>query len=300
MPQKKTIVTSAIVGLTCVSVATFAVAQGRQFRYHDEIRAAVLRLMPAVFDAGQNATTIREGSRTLTIQSNGIPDHLVGRFPNRGNPNAIKPQRVSLKVPARPEVNARATSLDFGWMFGVSLEGVAFDPLAAEFWHGNPRSGWSYNVLSGALQMGLDENHAHVQRGGKYHYHGVPSELLEQVGYSSRAHSPLIGYAADGFPIYALTGVVDGRVTKMTSSYRLKSGQRPGGAQPSGRYDGTFNEDYTYVAGAGNLDACNGAYTVSAEYPNGTYAYFLTEGYPVVPRCFAGTPDASFQFHRRR
>tara|TARA_R100000988_G_scaffold21996_1_gene10866 strand:+ start:250 stop:363 length:114 start_codon:yes stop_codon:yes gene_type:complete len=28
--------------------------------------------------------------------------------------------------------------------------------------------------------------------------------------------------------------------------------------------------------------------------PDGTYAYFLTDYFPVVPLCFAGTPDPSF------
>ncbi|WP_367646648.1 YHYH protein [Ruegeria arenilitoris] len=39
--------------------------------------------------------------------------------------------------------------------------------------------------------------------------------------------------------------------------------------------------------------------TVSAAFPSGTYAYFLTDDYPVVPRCFAGTPDPSFRFGPR-
>ena len=82
----------------------------------------------------------------------------------------------------------------------------------------------------------------------------------------------------------------------MQSSYRVRSGSRPsGGGNPGGRYDGTFVQDYEYVEGLGDLDECNGALTVSAEFPNGTYAYFLTEGFPVVPRCLTGTPDASFQ-----
>ena len=40
---------------------------------------------------------------------------------------------------------------------------------------------------------------------------------------------------------------------------------------------------------------CNGRSGVTAEYPGGTYHYVITASYPFVPRCFAGTPDASFQ-----
>lgn len=206
---------------------------------------------------------------------------------------------VRLSIPADPNPSGKKPPLRMGWNFGLSLSGIVFDPLAAEFWHGDPRSGWSYNALSGAVSLGLDTNFGHVQPNGKYHYHGVPTGLVDLLGWSPDRHSPLIGFAADGFPIYAKTGMVGGNVTTMTSSYRLKSGRRPGGAEPNGTYDGTFNEVYEYVAGLGNLDACNGANTVSAEYPSGTYAYFLTDEYPVIPRCFSGTPDRSFQFGPR-
>ncbi len=189
--------------------------------------------------------------------------------------------------------------LELGWNFGVSIDGVVFDPLAAEYWNGDPRSGWSYNALGGAISLGLDENHAHVLPGGKYHYHGIPTGLIELLEYTPTRHSPLVGYAADGFPIYAMTGIEDGNVTQMSSSYQLKNGNRPGGSAPDGNFDGTFNEDYVYRAGTGNLDECNGGITVSPEYPSETYAYFLTENYPVIPRCFTGTPDDSFRFGRR-
>ncbi len=279
-------------------VAVIATAQHR-FRYHDETQSQPLRLVPATVDPGASRTQINETASKLRLSGNGIPDHLVGQFPNRGNPHQMTSQSVNLHIPKTPKQNGTVTPLRMGWNFGVSLNGVVFDPLAAEFWKGDPRSGWSYNALGGAIALGLDENYAHVQANGKYHYHGVPTGLVELLDWSPDAHSPLIGYAADGFPIYAMTGVIDGRVSDMTSSYRLKSGNRPGSRMPNGRHDGTFNEDYVYVEGTGNLDQCNGAFTVSAEYPSGTYAYFLTEDYPVVPRCFKGTPDQSFQFARR-
>lgn len=280
------------------AAAAVATAQHR-FRYHDETTAEPLRLVPATENPGKSSTSVKEKGGKIKVTGNGIPDHLVGPFPNQGNPHQIEQQKVRLKLPAKPIAEGAVTPLQMGWNFGVSLNGVVFDPLAAEFWHGDPRSGWSYNALGGAISLGLDANYAHVQPNGKYHYHGVPTGQVELLGWSQSEHSPLIGYAADGFPIYAVTGVVGGKVTEMTSSYRLKPGNRPGGSAPDGRHDGTFNEDYAYVQGHGNLDQCNGAFTVSAEYPSGTYAYFLTEDYPVVPRCFMGTPDQSFRFGRR-
>ena len=291
----------AIIWSTAFAISAAAVVATAQhrFRYHDETQTKPLDLLPATVDPGKSRSKVKKTGSNIKLSANGIPDHLVGQFPNRGNPHQISTQKVKLSVPANPQSTENVTPLRMGWNFGVSLNGIVFDPLAAEFWHGDPNSGWSYNALGGAIALGLDANYAHVQPNGKYHYHGIPTGLIELLDWSPERHSPLIGYAADGFPIYAMTGVVNGRVTEMTPSYRLKSGNRPGGNGPSGRYDGTFNEDYVYTPGHGRLDQCNGAFTVSEEYPDGTYAYFLTEDYPVVPRCFKGTPDQSFKFGRR-
>ena len=105
-------------------------------------------------------------------------------------------------------------------------------------------------------------------------------------------HSSLYGYAADGFPIYILYGYSDptdtaSAVIVVKSSYQLKSGTRASGA-PSGTYDGTYAQDYEYVAGTGNLDECNGMVV------NGQYGYFITDAYPWVLGCYSGTPDESF------
>ena len=74
----------------------------------------------------------------------------------------------------------------------------------------------------------------------------------------------------------------------MSSSFRLKKGERPN--PPGGKYDGAFSKDYQYIKGSGDLDMCNGRFTVTDEFPEGTYAYFLTEGWPVIPRYFKAEP----------
>ena len=255
----------------------------------------------ALVSAGSNVRgaqvdmEVRGGIRIIT--SNGVPSHAIGSFPNRGNPHRVSAQRYRFEMSATPSVG-RPSDLPRGASFGVAVNGVPFDPNAAEFWQGNPRSGWTYNALGGAVTLGLDANYAHVQPSGAYHYHGLPVGLMQQLGWSATAASPLIGFAADGFPIYALTADRGGQVVRMTSSYRLKSGQRPGGSEPGGTYDGAFMQDYAYVAGSGTLDACNGARVTTAEFPQGTYAYFLTDTYPVVPRCLVG--DIGQGFAKRR
>lgn len=276
--------------------AAYCEAQGRPpMRKHTATSTEPLSLARANQSAGRNQISIiTEGNRRV-IAANGIPAHKVGRFPNRGNPHSIRAQNYRFTVSLAPKASSRATYNERN-LFGVAVNGVPFDPGAAEFWQGNRRSGWQYEALGGAVPLGLDANYAHVQPTGAYHYHGLPIGLLQSLGWSSKAASPLIGYAADGFPIYAITAPVNGKVVEMTSSYRLKSGARSGG--PGGKHDGTFVQDYTYVAGAGGLDECNGAVVKTAEYPNGTYAYFLTETFPAIPRCHKGKADSSFSKRR--
>ena len=279
-------------------VALQSDAQGRpKMRKHTATEAQELDLVPAQVAIQGNSVKLRATSDAVKIRANGIPDHAVGQFPNRGNPHAIKSQnyRFSTDTDQLPRV---AKAFGLAGLFGVAVNGVPFDPGAAEFWKGNRQSGWQYEALGGAVTLGLDQNYAHVQPSGAYHYHGMPWGLMQQVGWSADKASPLIGYAADGFPIYAITAKVNGRVQEMTSSYKLKSGNRPGAAAPGGRYDGAFVQDYQYRAGSGTLDECNGAQVTTAEYPDGTYAYFLSQEFPVVPRCLKGQADSSFAKRR--
>lgn len=264
-----------------------------RLRQHTATEAQDITLVSArqSVRGGQVDMSVRGNTRIIT--SNGVPTHRVGRFPNNGNPHRISGQRHRFEVPVSPR-RGNARSLPMGASFGVAVNGVPFDPNAAEYWQGNPRSGWQYAALGGAVALGLDANYAHVQPSGAYHYHGLPVGLMQQLGWSASKASPLIGFAADGFPIYALTAETGGQVVRMTSSYRLKSGKRPGGAGPSGRHDGAFMQDYIYSAGSGRLDACNGATVTTAEYPGGTYAYFITDTFPVLPRCLRGAIGKGF------
>lgn len=284
-------------------LVTTVVAQPPQMRQHTATKAQEVELVAADQEIRfENRVVITEADGVREIRVNQIPAHKVGQFPNPGNPNRIKPIVKTFKVTMSPQKSRRLTGPRPGLNFGIGLNGVPFDPGAGEFWQGNPRSGWIYEALGGAVPLGLDANHAHVQPSGKYHYHGLPTGLLEHVGLDRTKHSPLIGWAADGFPIYALTGYYDPNtpdsgIKVLESSYRLKSGQRPGDGQsePDGSYDGAFVQDFEYVEGLGDLDECNGRDCVTPEFPEGTYAYFLTDDWPVVPRLLRGEPDPSFE-----
>lgn len=270
-------------------------------RKHTRIQSDGIKfLMPAVFPPiTQNQTQQIDQAEYRILTANGVPKHHTGNFPNSGNPHLIKEQHYHYRVPANPKQAVTNTPLGLH-NFGIAVNGVPFDPVAAEWYRGQRGSQWQYEALSGAVVLGIDENHAHVQHSGAYHYHGLPKLLLSDLGVSHSKHSPLIGWAADGFPIYALYGYANKNnptsgIATQTSSYRLKPGTRPtGNDQPGGYYDGTFVADYQYVAGAGTLDECNGRFGVTPEFPAGSYAYFLTEKFPFIPRCFKGTVSRDF------
>ncbi len=303
---------TASLGVLAAGLGThLAVAQGRRpggAPPRREPRAHVVTQSSGKLDlAPAEAAPPAEPSVLITVEgdervlrANGIPAHATGAFPGRGNPNAIAPQPYLFRIPAHPEPADSVTPLGMH-DFGVAVNGVPFDPGAAEWYLGQRDGPWRYEPLSGALPLGLDRNHAHVQPTGAYHYHGLPTLLLEAFDLDASAHSKLVGWAADGFPIYAVFGHEDGNsadsaVRALRSSFRLKSGERPSGpGEPGGTYYGTFVADYEYVEGLGDLDECNGRTTVTPEFPDGTYAYFLTETWPVIPRAYRGTPSEGFQ-----
>ena len=105
-------------------------------------------------------------------------------------------------------------------------------------------------------------------------------------------HSPIIGYAYDGNPIYGPFGYSDpysalSPVAKLESGYVL-NGSRPNGPD-TGKYPiGSFIDDYRWVpsiySGKTELDQNNGRFCVTPEYPDGTYAYFITVDANEVPQ----------------
>ena len=165
------------------------------------------------------------------IKANNIPNHKTGNFARGGNPNTIKEQDNTYKMLLTPKFAAKPTK-SFPNAFGVALNGVFFEPSTAEFWQGN--RDWNEEAIShnGRRNLGLDENYAHVQPGGSYHYHGVPTGLVKNLAAKKKGKMMHIGYAADGFPIYSQYGYTDAknnrsRVKKLSSSYKLKKGKRP-------------------------------------------------------------------------
>lgn len=287
-----------LIGVVGLSLALTAFAHDGHDHDHDDASAPVIDVADGRL---VSKVSISEKDGMRVIVSNGVPDHDTGRFPNRNNPSAIAEQSYTFRAPLEPKETRQRVELRPSMAFGIALNGVVFDPFTAELWNDDPR--WRYEALSGKLNLGLDKNNAHVQPNGAYHYHGIPTGLMEKL-VKAKDQMVLLGFAADGYPIYGPFAYSDARdpkskLVKMKPSYRLKEGARPNDAPP-GKYDGSFGRDWEYVEGSGDLDDCNGRFGVTPDYPKGTYYYVLTDAYPFVPRLFRAEPDPSFNKPRPR
>ena len=294
----------SIVLLTCHLIAQLRPNGLQKMREHVAIKVSDWEPVSATESLEYiPKASFRRVENEMQVQANAIPLHKVGRFPNRRNPHTIREQKLSFTLPLRPVPLREPVPLHNesrrgapNTPFGIAANGVLFDPGTAEYYLGDREGDWNYEALSGSVILGLDAHHGHVQPNGSYHYHGLPIGLLERLKVRMGEHSPLIGFAMDGYPIYALYGYSDAKnpkspIIQLRSSWRVKSGNRPKtGKNPGGNYDGTFSRDYEYIKGMGDLDECNGRFTVTKEYPKGTYAYFLTEQWPVIPRYFRAEP----------
>ena len=242
--------------------------------------------------------TVDIGSDSRSITINGIPDHMVGDFPNAGNPNTISEQNDVYIVDLSPSYSGSSQTAQ-GYEFGVLFSGVTMDPFTAEFFAGSGgvNMNWNITTLTTSVNLGLDCNNAHVQPTGKYHYHGTPSAFASDLNING-SEMVKVGYAADGFPIYYkyVYNEEGTAIVPVESGYRLKEGSRGGDGvnSPDGCYDGTYFQDYEYVDGVSSLDACNGQFGKTPESEN-EYYYVITDNFPSSPLCFSGTPSNDFR-----
>jgi hypothetical protein len=239
-----------------------------------------------------------------------------------GNPSLATNQNAIFKISRNPVQNTGVPTNTTGGNIGIFINGVAlFDYRDGVSWQnatnslkGGPLGGmgdqvWNRDAVVGE-KLGFDCSKGHPAM-GNYHHHQNPSafkldlnvisticNLYDADGlYSidSNSHSPLIGFAYDGFPIYGAYAFKNvngtGGIVRMKSSYKLRNitnrttdalgnAVTPGPAV-NGTYPlGYFREDYEYIpTGAGTpdyLDEHNGRFCVTPEYPNGVYCYFAT------------------------
>jgi arylsulfatase A-like enzyme len=255
-----------------------------------------------------NAVCFEIVDHVRKVYTNNIPAHAYGPFAGR---NTIAGQDFEYSMCLYPKLSTTVTEIiedpttprcAGGIIFGVSNQGVNYSPFARLYWV-NPNTleeNTNWHVEADDL-LTMDLNGGHVNNVSRYHYHNIPLDYFtNDLEINGNSHSPLLGYAADGFPIYYKYLYTDttGENTSISafeSGYRLKSGNRPGDGitAPDGTYNGGYVEDYEYSTSL--LDECGGRFSVTPEYPKGTYYYVLTDNWPYIPRCLKGSyVDNSF------
>ena len=261
--------------------------------YIDEYQATSMDIFRSVLFTA-NLTISSSGGKCV-FRSNGVPNHDFNDG-QLGFPNNLTEQSYYYEISASPAFAAVPTQLAIGNDNGLMLNGVKIDLLAAACFGvgdgktgcGNMNQPWRFDPMFAANGFRVDSHNAHVQPNGSYHYHGMPNAMFDA---DMPVESPVIGFAADGFPVFGSWFDDDGTIRKAQPSYKLREGQRAavaGYSTPTGVYDGTYRDDYEYVADLGDLDECNGMQI------DGVYGYFITEHYPYILACLKGQLDATF------
>lgn len=275
-----------------------------------------------ITDAVQaNVQSVHYNATYSFVSATGIPAYITGPFQD-GNPSLATAQNKIFRIPLNP-TQGTGTAATTPGNIGVFINGVAlFDYRDGVAWNnstmalcggpGNPpcpggpgtTQAWNRDAIP-AERAGFDCAKAHPAM-GNYHHHQNPSAFnLDLVVLSNvcdtypsdglyvinpSEHSPLLGFAYDGFPIYGAYAYTNtngtGAITRMKSSYQLKNQTTrtngPAVNQVLGAqtfFNGYFREDYEYIAHPGDptyLDEHNGRFCVTPEYPNGIYCYFTT------------------------
>ena len=142
-------------------------------------------------DGIENLRLSHDG-KFLIMQSQGYPNHPTAVFPNSGNPNSIRVQNFTFRLPLEPKLADKITRIPMG-PIGTALNGVVLL---------NPFEMGGINAVEGYSEVWLDSCCGHPQQTGVYHYHKYPNCVKSPFTDDSQQHSPIIGFAWDGFPVY--------------------------------------------------------------------------------------------------
>lgn len=294
---------------------------------------------PISLTVDANVQLVQYSTNYVYVKATGIPAFVTGPFATGPIITAAN-NNYTLKLPLYPVVATTKTAVGNGPIAAFINGTVAYK--AGDGMSYNNQNKWHSNAVY-FENSGFDCAHGHPgPMTSDYHHHQNPSAFnVETVPSSSicdvyladglyvpnaTTHGPLIGFAADGFPIYGAYGYsnpLDATtpIKRMNSSYRLRDitsrNTLPDGTAATGpaltdmiQIAGTNNflpaqlgaylEDFEYIAGFGDLDEYNGRFSKTPEYPNGIYCYFATidsTNKPVYPyligNYYYGVPQAS-------
>ncbi len=141
---------------------------------------------------GMDEVRVSHDAQFIIFESQGYPNHPTAVFPNSHNPNSISVQKFTFRIPLEPKLADKITRLPMG-AIGTALNGVVFF---------NPYEAQGMNAVEGYSEVWLDSCCGHPQQSGVYHYHKYPSCVKSPFADDGKQHSPIIGFAFDGFPVY--------------------------------------------------------------------------------------------------
>jgi hypothetical protein len=145
------------------------------------------------FDANVKVTVTDDA---WIVESDGLPTHKTGTFPNTTNPNRILKQNYQFTIPRHPQKAERPTPTPFG-PIGVAVNGIPFY---------NPYNAEGRDAVLGPFAEIFDSCCGHPDPMGRYHYHKFPVCVKSPFKESAEGHSPLVGYMFDGFALYGPNG----------------------------------------------------------------------------------------------
>ena len=263
-----------------------------------------------------NVQQVRYSANYVYVNATGIPAYVTGPFA-LGTITTAANNSYVFKLPLSPTAATTHTAVGMG-ATAVFIDGtVAYRARDAASY--NNQGQWHQNAVY-FENIGFDCAHGHPgPMSSDYHQHQNPSAFnISSVPTSSicnvyladglyipdsAVHSPLIGFAPDGFPIYGSYAYTDpnnsaSAIKRMRTSYRIRNissrttlpdgtaatgptltqmitSMLPG-SSPLQAVLGAYEEDFEYVAGYGDLDQYNGRICKTPEYPGGIYCYFAT------------------------
>ena len=203
----------------------------------------------------------------LVVSSNAIPHYEFVQI----TPNPLVELNRDYRMPLRPKLAAVPSPLPLFGHSGVAINGIPiFGPNEGPV----PPPGFGdpvYNAI-------MDACMGHTAR--EYHYHALVESCFE-TGAKPAEPSPILAFAADGFPIYGPFGCADAKcseVIEFKSSWdRLRSPEM----------DAWYAHRFSPKQGREFLDRCNGH---SGDDHGGAYHYHATATWPYILGCFSGTP----------
>ena len=240
--------------------------------------------------------SVKYNASYVYVSCSSIPSYSIGPWP--GNPGSPIDGGWTFRINRNPQPKTGTKTATGMGQIGVWMNGVCIYN-ASDARSYNNRNIWHQNAIV-VEAPGFDSCGGHPAM-VQYHNHQNASCMFTEELVS---HSPIVGFGFDGFPVYGPYGFANtdgsGDIRRITSSYRLRNISTrttlPNGTvlttlnygpPVSATYPlGYYIEDFEYVAGLGDLDTSNVRFCVTPEYPDGTWAYFVTynsNGLPSYP-----------------